>query len=288
MQVTAGEASAASQKGLKDAMRARGFFLACSCVPSGDLTVRFANHAVRRARAVLERVERLSETVARVLLSCDEPFDYFPGQFVNVVRPEDGLVRSYSLASLHSPAGLPAGDKHLELHVRKVNGGQMSSWLHGEGAVGQSVELRGPAGDCFYVAGRAEQPILLIGTGTGLAPLYAIARDALRHGHTGAIKLYHGGLDASGLYHVEELERLARGHANFEYVPCVVNGPAGEGVRVGAIDKVVLADLPKLAGWRVFLCGNPDLVNALRKRVYLAGAKMSDIYADAFVMRASA
>src|SRR3954468_23682171 len=235
MQVTAGEASAASQQGVKDAMRARGFVLACSCVPGGDLTVRFADHAVRRAPAVLERVERLSETVARVLLSCDQPFDYFPGQFVNVVRPEDGLVRSYSLASLHSPPGLPAGDRHLELHVRKVNGGQMSSWLHDEGVVGQSVELRGPAGDCFYVPGRAEQPILLIGTGTGLAPLWAIARDALRHGHTGPIKLYHGGLDASGLYHVEELRALAQGHANFEYVPCVVNGPASDGVRVGAI-----------------------------------------------------
>jgi NAD(P)H-flavin reductase len=95
-------------------------------------------------------------------------------------------------------------------------------------------------------------------------------------------------LDEGGLYFVDELKRLAAAHPNLEYVPCVMNGAGEDGVRVGAIDKVVLADLPKLAGWRVFLCGNPDLVNALRKRVYLAGAKMSDIYADAFVTRASA
>jgi NAD(P)H-flavin reductase/ferredoxin len=288
LQATAGEPSKASQAGLKDAMRARGFFLACSCVPTADLTVRFADHAVRRARAVVKRVDRLTESVARVLLSCDEPFDYFPGQFVNVVRASDGLVRSYSIASLHSPDGVPAGDDHLELHVRKVAGGQMSTWFHDEAADGEVLELRGPAGDCFYVAGRPEQPILLIGTGTGLAPLQAIARDALRHGHTGPIRLYHGGLDEAGLYHGDELRRLAADHPTFEYHPCVVNGPAAADVRVGAIDKVVLADLPKLAGWRVFLCGNPTLVNALRKRIYLAGAKMSDIYADAFVMRASA
>jgi ferredoxin-NADP reductase len=288
MQVTCGTPSPASQKPLKDAMRARGFFLACSCVPTEDLTVRFADHAGRRAKAVLKRVERLAGNVARVLLSCDEPFDYFPGQFVNVVRPSDGLVRSYSIASLHSPEGVAPGDDHLELHVRKINGGQMSTWLHDEIEEGDELELLGPAGDCFYVPGRPEQPILLIGTGTGLAPLYAIARDALRHGHTGPIRLYHGGLNENGLYHVDELRRLAAAHANFEYVPCVMNGPASEGVRIGAIDKVVLADQPKLAGWRVFLCGNPDLVNALRKRVFLAGAKMSDIYADAFVMKASA
>src|SRR5205085_691623 len=142
----------------------------------------------------------------------------------NVVRPGDGLVRSYSLASLHSPPGLPAGDTLLELHVRKVTGGQMSKWLHDDVAVGEPLELRGPSGDCFYVAGRPVQPILLIGTGTGLAPLYAIARDALRHGHTGPIRLYHGGLDPSGLYHVDELRRLAATHSNFEYVPCVMNG----------------------------------------------------------------
>ena len=287
MQVTAGQPTPDSQKGLKDAMRARGFFLACSCKPTADLTVRFADHTGRRAKAVLERVERLAGNVARVLLSCDEPFDYFPGQFVNVVRPSDGLVRSYSLASLHSPEGVAAGDPHLELHVRKINGGQMSTWLHDEVEAGDALELLGPAGDCFYVPGKPEQPILLIGTGTGLAPLHAIARDALRHGHTGPIRLYHGGLDERGLYHVDELRRLAAAYANFDYVPCVMNGPAADGVRIGAIDKVVLADQPELAGWRVFLCGNPDLVNALRKRVYLAGAKMSDIYADAFIMKAA-
>jgi NAD(P)H-flavin reductase/ferredoxin len=287
MQATDGAPSPDSQKGLKDAMRARGFFLACSCVPKADLSVRFADHAVARAKAVLKRVERLQGNVCRVLLKCDGAFDYFPGQFVNLVR-SDGLVRSYSLASLHSPEGLPAGDDHLELHVRKVNGGQMSTWLHDEAREGDSVELRGPAGDCFYVPGRPDQSILLIGTGTGLAPLYAIARDALRHGHTGPIRLYHGGLDERGLYLVEELHRMAAAHPNFEYLPCVMNGPAADGVRVGSIEQVVKADLPKLAGWRVFLCGNPDLVNMLRKKVYLAGASMKDIYADAFVMRASA
>ena len=46
--------------------------------------------------------------------------------------------------------------------------------------------------------------------------------------------------------------------------------------------------MPKLAGHRVFLCGNPDLVNLLRKKVFLAGAAMKDIYSDAFVMRTSA
>jgi CDP-4-dehydro-6-deoxyglucose reductase len=288
MQATAGAPSPDSQKGLKDAQRAKGLFLACSCVPTGDLTVSFANDAAQRSRGVIRRVDRLSHDVARVLIDCKEPIAYFPGQFLNLVRG-DGLVRSYSLASLHSPPGVAPGDESLELHVRRVRGGQMSEWLHDETVVGEPVELHGPMGDCFYVAGRPEQPILLIGTGTGLAPLYAIVRDALRHGHTGPIRLYHGARGPAGLYLVDELKRLAERHANFSYTACVLEGPTDDPqVRIGAIDQIVLKDTPKLAGYRAFLCGDPAIVNALRKKVYLAGAKMSDIYADAFVMRTTA
>lgn len=78
----------------------------------------------RRVPAVVRRVEMMSRDVARIWHSSDEPFHYFPGQFVNVARG-DGLVRSYSLASLHSPPGLPPGDPTLELHVRRVAGARM-------------------------------------------------------------------------------------------------------------------------------------------------------------------
>jgi ferredoxin-NADP reductase len=286
MQATDGAVPAAAQRGLKDAAKARGLFMACAAVPERDLAIRFVDDAVTRVRAIVRSVEHVGAAVARVRLATDGPFDYFPGQFANVVRPADGLIRSYSLASLNAADDATPGDAFLELHVRKVPGGQMSAWLHDDARPGDEVELRGPAGDCFYVPGRPEQPILLIGTGTGLAPLWAIARDALRRGHAGPVRLYHGAMNAGGLYYRDELMRLATARPAFAYVPCVRDGDgAPDGLRVGAIDSVVLTDLPKLAGWRVFLCGAPALVNALRKRVYLAGAKMTDIHADAFVTR---
>jgi hypothetical protein len=46
---------------------------------------------------------------------------------------------------------------------------------------------------------------------------------------------------------------------------------------------LALAHTPTLAGWKIYLCGAPDLVNTLRKRVFLGGASMGDIYADAFL-----
>src|SRR5206468_3884321 len=133
-------------------------------------------------------------------------------------------------------------------------------------------------------------PIVLVGTGTGLAPLYAIARDALKQGHEGQIRLYHGSLDPSGFYLVEKLQAMAAAHANFFYTRCGLNGAQDQpaDLRVGDIEKIVAADIGKFTGWRVFLCGNPQLVTSLRKKAFLAGASMKDIQSDAFVMRAAA
>src|SRR5687768_17106173 len=115
LQATDGELPADAQRGLKESLRTRGMFLACSCRPTGKLTVRLPAGAGARVAAVVRGVESIGRDVARVRIACTGPFDYFPGQFVNVVRPADGLTRSYSLASLHSPSGLPAGDDVLEL-----------------------------------------------------------------------------------------------------------------------------------------------------------------------------
>jgi CDP-4-dehydro-6-deoxyglucose reductase, E3 len=279
MRATEGTPPASSQQGLKDSLKAQGYFLACQAKPTTDLTVADANDVLTRAPATVHHVDLIGPNVARVLLKCDAAFDYRPGQFIHLVRG-DGLSRTYSLASQG-----PARDQHLELHVRRIPGGQMSTWLCDAAQPGDALEVRGPAGDCFYLPGRPDQSLLLAGTGTGLAPLYAIARDALHHRHTAPIRLYHGALDPAGLYLVDELQALAQAHANFTYIPCVLNGdnPSTLNPRVGALDTLICADLPTLANWRIYLCGHPDLVKTLRKKTFLAGAKIKEIHSDAFV-----
>jgi NAD(P)H-flavin reductase len=164
----------------------------------------------------------------------------------------------------------------------------MSGWFHQEAAVGDRVSVLGPSGECFYVPGREEQPILLVGTGTGLAPLYGILRDALRQGHRGPIHLFHGALHTGGLYLVEELRRLAARHSHVEYTPTVLHGnelkgSESSGIAVGALDHVIFNRFPKLSGWRAYVCGDPGIVQTLRKKLFLSGMSMREIYADAFL-----
>jgi CDP-4-dehydro-6-deoxyglucose reductase len=264
-----------AQAGLKNTLKARNYFLACSCKLEHDSDLEVASGEELRVPARIQGLERLSEDVLRVRLWPEAPFEYRAGQYLTLLRA-DGLARSYSLASLPREDG-------LELHVRLLPGGAMSQWLRNDAQPGEAVKLQGPAGDCFYLPGKPEQPLLLAGTGTGLSPLYGIVRDALEAGHTGPIWLFHGARDVRGLYLVDELRALAERHANLHYRPSVLEGRLGEWYQVGALDALLRAECPKPAGYSAFLCGNPELVLSLRKKLFLAGLSLKDIHADAFL-----
>jgi len=279
MRAAQGAIPAKAQAGLKDSWKTQGYFLACACRPEADMAITTPGQDVRLG-ATITSLSLLSRDVLQVRLRCDAAISFRAGQYVSVVR-ESGLARSYSVASLPE-------EGELELHVRRIAGGKMSGWLHNGARVGERVTILGPSGECFYVPGKEEQPMLLIGTGTGLAPLYGIVRDALRHQHRGPIHLFHGALHSGGLYLVDELRRLAKRHSQVEYTPSVLNGSESEGLAIGSIDQVVLKRFPKLNGWRGYVCGDPDLVKSLKKKLFLSGMASRDIYSDAFLPAAQA
>jgi NAD(P)H-flavin reductase len=164
----------------------------------------------------------------------------------------------------------------------------MSEWLHRHATPDTPVWLQGPSGNCFYAPGRIDQALLLVGAGTGLAPLYGIVRDALQQGHTGPIWLFHGALTPGGLYLTKELAELDSRHSNFHYVRSVLQDGDTSGAEVGELAQCILTRFPSLTGWKGYVCGDPVLVNLLRKKMFLAGMASKAIYADAFVPSAPA
>lgn len=276
MRATAGTPPAAAQKGLKPTQAQRGLFLACECVPQSDLTVELPDASESRwFDASLVAKESLSQDIARVVLRIAEPYEFRAGQYINVLRV-DGVTRSYSLANL------PSVDNTVELHVRRLPGGDMSSWWHDAACADEHIRISLPHGDCFYMADDLHRPLLLAGTGSGLAPLCGVVQDALVAGHRGPIYLYHGSRTPDGLYFVDKFRRLAEAFDNFHYVPCVSGAPV-EGFVQGRIDAVALQRHNDLSGHRVYLCGHPGLVASMKREAYLAGAALKDIYADPFV-----
>lgn len=276
---TEGEVSAESQRGLKLDLVAKGYFLPCVCVPTGDMSIGPPRIEDVFVKAEVRAKEWLSPSACRILLEPHVDFAWHPGQFINL-RRDDGLTRSYSLAS-HPDAGMV-----LELHVKRMDQGAMSNWLCDTVNPGETVDIQGPNGDFRYAAKSLDQSLLLIATGTGLAPVLGVLRDALARGHRGWIHLYHGVSRVSGLYLREELQELARDHANFEYHPCVSSEPqAVSGIAAARAHLQAVAELDDLAAWQVYLAGLPAMVAAATALVREHGANPADIVTDPFEMR---
>jgi CDP-4-dehydro-6-deoxyglucose reductase len=277
VKATDGPVPPAAQVGLKPAWQRQGYLLACLCRPEASLTVEGLDAADTFETRVL-RAAPLAPGVAGVWLEMPAGFSYLPGQFVHVIRPEDGLVRPYSIASTPE-------DGVLELHVAVRENGRMSQWL--PSAVGARVQIRGPLGECTYPEGAPARPMLLAATGTGLGPLLGVVRCALAAGHHGPIRLYHAARTPTGLYAANALRALARRTPNVQVVMCAGapdprDAPDGD-VRFQRLEDAIVEDQPDLAGWQVFLCGSPGAVRTLKKRAYLGGAALADIHADPFV-----
>lgn len=196
MQATKGTVPPKSQQGLRDSWKERGLFLACQCSPEDDLTVAMPDEVVPSVKAKVHSFFMASESVLCLRLETETPFAYHPGQFINLQAP-NGVTRPYSLASIPS-------ESFLELHIRLIDNGEMSAWLRNSMAVGDSVTLRGPIGDCYY-RGNPSEPLMLVGIGTGLAPLWGIVREALEKGHSAPIELIHSGCFVERLYYGKEL-----------------------------------------------------------------------------------
>ena len=276
MQAVDGQPPEDAQQGLKDSQQAQKFFLACCCHPETDLVVALPHDEDVRITCKVTHKAQIAGDILEVRLAPQSNFSYQGGQYITLWKDHhDG--RSYSLASV------PGLDDELILHIREIPGGALSQWLQDKVNPNDMVDIQGPSGDCFYSPGEEDKPLLLVGTSTGLAPLYGILRDALKQGHSGPIYLFHGALDASGLYLVETLQHIAATNEQVHYYPSVVKGEAAEGIQVGLVDELVMQTVPDLKDFRVYLCGAPELVEQLKKQVFLKGASMSRIYADPFL-----
>lgn len=275
LKVIDGDIPSASQRGLKDSYVDAGVFMSCSCIPVTDISIADIDESICSVKADVVSKDFLTSNVMRIRLQPKSEFSYKAGQYVNIVR-EDGLNRPYSVASLPD-------DGFLEFHIRHHEQGQMTGWIHRSLVVGDTVSLRGPNGFCFYASGNPDQKILLCGTGTGLAPLYGIVNDAIKHQHQNQVHLFHGALDESGLYYDGELSRLDESISNFCYYPCTLNASASDRIKTGNLGDIILEKFSDFSDWRVYLSGDPETVNSLKKKLFLAGASINDIYSDPFI-----
>jgi phenol hydroxylase P5 protein len=159
-------------------------------------------------------VDDIARETRRLLIDLDTAIAFNPGQYVTIEVPGTGATRTYSMAN---PPGEP---NRLELQIRRTPGGLgTDGWIFKSLAAGDTIRLSGPYGRFFLREARTE-PMILIGGGTGLAPLKSILRHVLETGLPQRLYLYQGARTQADLYDVEFFRTLEEEHdGQFTYRP---------------------------------------------------------------------
>lgn len=230
---------------------------------------------IRSLPCRVQRMQRLAPDVMGLWLRLPvaEPFAWHAGQYVDVML-SGGRRRSFSLANPPHDAML------LELHVRRSSRGEFTTQVFESMTEGTLLRIEGPLGQLTYRDGSGG--VILVGGGTGYAPMKAILRHVLEQGIPRRVTLFWGAREAADLYEDGWLRDLAAREARFEYVPVLSQGPALPEGSTGLVHEAVLARPGLLADGDVYAAGPPEMIAALREQLVRLGVDPARIVFDSF------
>lgn len=183
--------------------------------------------------------------------------------------PEDRLIRrAYSIASSSRVR------EYVEFFLLLVRSGQLTPRLFALGA-GDRLWLGPRATGVFTLDGVPEdRDILLVSTGTGLAPHMSMIRSLHRCNVGRRFAVVQGARYSWDLGYRAELEALDHGCGTLVYLPTITqaNRDANWHGHVGRVQTILedgslvakLGRAPDPARDHVFLCGNPEMVETLQ------------------------
>lgn len=250
----------------------QGMVHACQARVVSDLEVEMEDvPEIDTARARLVGLRELAPDIMELMIAPEKSISYLPGQYFRFTF--NGFpARAYSPTASFDGR---IGGRVIHLNIKRVRGGRLTSALGTAIRPGHRLRMQGPYGHAFLRPGGSGR-LILAGSGTGFAPIWAIASVALRESRDRPIVVIAGARRLPALYMTPVLAQLAR-LPNVTVIPTVEEGLVNHpSIRTGRIE----AHMPTLtASDVVYACGSPRMVSTLAGLVEKAGATF---YADPF------
>jgi len=264
--------------------RSAGMALFCCAKPLSDLTLEVREIGLARdipVKILPCRVQKLERVAADVMvislkLPANERLQFLAGQYIEFLLP-DNKRRAFSLASA------PHADELLEIHVRRVPGGNFTEHVFTTMKEKDIMRIEGPLGS-FFLREDSTKPLIMVAGGTGFAPIKGLIEHALHIGITRPLALYWGAKDRAGLYLNALAERWASEHPHITYTPVLsepADGDAWTG-RTGLIHEAVMADYPDFSAYQTYVCGAPVMCEAALRDFTARGLPKDEFFADVF------
>lgn len=270
-----------SQEELEENVR-----LSCQVKARNDLKIVIPESLflIKEFRVKAAHLKDFTPDIREIQLGIIEPEEgikFRPGQYVQLRIPQYELTqepqyRAYSISS--------SADDHdrIELIIGKVYGGAVSTYVHDYLKEGDELSINGPYGE-FYLRD-SERDILMIATGTGLAPIKSILHQMERDKTQRKTTLFFGARNRKDLLYHEKLKEFEKNLPNFTYIP-TLSRPTDEDQwdgETGRVTNLIEKNIPMHAHVDVYICGSPAMVDSCAALLAEKGIPEDRIFYDKF------
>ncbi len=274
---------------LSESERESDHILLCRTLAYSDITVELLNYdedlmsrsiAVKEFPGTVAAVESLTHDIRQLTVELAAPLRFWAGQYVDLTIPGHGVTRAYSMANP------PSGGTRLEFIIKLYRDGAFSALLDGTLRPGDAVVAKGPYGTCFRREARTG-PLVLIGGGSGMSPLWSILRDHVASGETRPVRFFYGARTRDDLFFLDKFAGLTTTLPDFQFIPALSHGGNGDGWigETGFIHEVVARKLREDDfddDIDAYSCGPPPMIDAVLPVLQMAGVEPERIYFDKF------
>ena len=211
--------------------------------------------------ATLVAARMLSANTRELTIDPGPDFRFVPGQWVNLFLPaasgDEPLKRPYSIASA------PREDGCFDLAVTLVPGGPGSSQLHAA-AIGSTLKMSHAQG--FFTLDPIVRPVLMVATGTGVAPFRAILQSLVVDPPSEPCVLVFGNRTEADILYRDELESIATRCPWFRFLPTLSRAEERWQGKRGYV-QLHLDDALEIVGTDcdAYVCGLTKMVHDVRR-----------------------
>lgn len=205
-----------------------------------------------------------------------ERLQFMAGQYLEILL-KDGKRRAFSIANA------PHDDDFIELHIRHVPDGHFGDFVFDGLKEKALLRIEGPLGS-YFLREDNDRPIILMGGGTGFAPLKGMLEHAFHINMDRQIHLFCGARSKRDLYMDDMVQQWLKQHKNLKYT-AVLSEPAEEDKwqgETGFVHESVVRHYPELSCYDVYLSGPPPMVKAGMDLFYEKGLPETQIFSDSF------
>ena len=214
--------------GLSERDRAKNRILACQARPATDCRIKVRlrpenvpRHRPARFRATLKGFRDLTHDLREFTFAAGAAPGFLPGQYALFYLPKLDAPRSYSMSNFDDGSGT------WQFAVKRMPGGVGTATMF-DLAVGAQIGLDGPYG-LAYLRTDSPRDLVLVGGGSGLAPVLSIARGAAREPALAGrrIHVFYGARARRDLCGAAEIEALP-GYGERIFFTAVLSEPQAD------------------------------------------------------------